>query len=75
MKRFFLFFGDSYYPDHGWKDFRGSFDTQEEAEAALTKEFHPDYDHFPGGWWQVVDTSVPKIVAFRWEKYPIQRTP
>lgn len=31
MKRFLLFAGFNYYPEGGWSDFRGSFDTAEEA--------------------------------------------
>jgi len=38
MKRFLLFFGESYYPSGGWKDFQGSFDTVHEARKAVKQE-------------------------------------
>lgn len=31
MKRFILFAGDDYYPSGGWKDFRGDFNSRDEA--------------------------------------------
>ncbi len=34
MKRYWLFGGDSYYPNGGMGDFRGSFDSREEAIKA-----------------------------------------
>ncbi len=48
MKRFLLFSGSNYYPHGGWDDFRGSYDSCEEALAA------PRH----GDWWQVVDTQT-----------------
>ena len=47
LKRFLLFAGGSYYPNGGWLDFVGSYDTFPEAEKAV-----PDRD-----WAQVVDTQ------------------
>jgi hypothetical protein len=35
MKPYLLFCGDDYYPLGGWDDFRGSFDTLDEAKAAV----------------------------------------
>lgn len=32
MKRFLLFYGDYYYPLGGWKDFKGSFGTLQDAK-------------------------------------------
>ena len=37
MKRFILFAGDDYYPQGGWGDFRGFFDTIEECLKELIK--------------------------------------
>lgn len=34
MKRFLLFAYDAYYPGGGWADFKGDFDSLEDAEAA-----------------------------------------
>lgn len=31
MKRFAAFYFDQYYPGGGWNDFKGTFDTMEEA--------------------------------------------
>ena len=35
MKPYLLFCGDTYYPLGGWEDFKGSFDTLEDARAAM----------------------------------------
>jgi hypothetical protein len=35
MKRFLVFYGDQYYPAGGWGDFKGEFDTFEEAVKFL----------------------------------------
>lgn len=34
LKRFLLFTYDDFYPSGGWNDFKGSFDTLEEAKEA-----------------------------------------
>jgi hypothetical protein len=31
VKQFLLFAGDAYYPNSGWDDLRGNYDTLEEA--------------------------------------------
>jgi hypothetical protein len=49
MKKYLLFLGDCYYPGGGWNDFKGSFDTIEEAWAAVP----PDTD-----WWHIVDSET-----------------
>jgi hypothetical protein len=33
LKRYLVFAFDEYYPDGGWNDFRGDFDTLDEAQA------------------------------------------
>lgn len=57
MKRYLLFCGDKYYPYGGWDDFRGAFDTLEEArEAAVpTRTIYGDPSH---DWWHIVDTET-----------------
>lgn len=54
MKKFLLFSGDNHYPMGGWRDFLGSFDTKEEAVAAVP---------LLNDWYQVVDLEAGKIVA------------
>lgn len=56
-KRYLLFYGDAYYPAGGWGDFRGAFDTIEEAHAAYMKApgWKPD-------WWHVVDLETLKEI-------------
>ena len=51
MKRYLLFTGEYYYPSGGWRDFRDSFDTVEEA---LTQS--------RGDWWHIVDSETGVIV-------------
>jgi len=53
LKRFLLFAGDNYYPRGGWDDFRGSYDSLEEALAAPR---HND------NWWHVVDSHLGTVV-------------
>lgn len=38
MKRFMLFAHDDYYPSGGWADFKGDFDTVEEARAWIDSQ-------------------------------------
>ena len=56
MKRFLLFSFDQHYPNGGWSDFVGSFDSQVEAlqKAATDKS----------DWKQIVDSETSEIV---WE--------
>jgi hypothetical protein len=54
MKRYLAFAGDENYPGKAWHDFKGSFDSKEDALTAL------------GGisfeWYHIVDTVTEKIV-------------
>lgn len=59
MKRYLAFAGDNYYPDGGWEDFRGDFDTCEEAVAAV-KNYKPTCS--TGQWGHVVYTETKEIV-------------
>jgi hypothetical protein len=44
---FLLFIGYNYYPSGGWHDYKGSFHTLDEAEAAV-----PDWDD--ADWYHIV---------------------
>lgn len=54
MKRYWLFAGENYYPCGGMRDFKGAFDSPEEARA------HPT-----GGadWAHVFDSVDAKVVS------------
>lgn len=49
---YLLFSGNYYYPMGGWKDFKGAFDTPEEAVAIVDDN-----------WWHVVNSKTLEIVA------------
>ena len=53
LKRYLLFMYDNYYPSGGWSDFRGDFDTVEEAYAFV----HPGYDFY-----DIVDTTIKETI-------------
>ena len=56
VKRYLLFYGEAYYPIGGWNDYKGSFDTIEEAKALMEKsEWKPD-------WYDIVDTETSEKV-------------
>lgn len=54
MKRFLLFYGDTYYPLGGMKDFRGSFDSVDAAKFELIG-ICPDWAHI---WDTQLDTAI-----------------
>ncbi len=58
--RFLLFYGSRYYPDGGWEDFKGSFESTTDARAAVPLDPKTGGDGF---WWHIVDTEIPAIVA------------
>lgn len=59
MNRFLLFAGHHHYPQGGWSDFQGSFDTTEQAIAHFaTCEFGSYIDH----WGEIVDRLSWSIV-------------
>lgn len=55
MKKYLAFAGDLNYPVGGWRDFRGSFDTVSEAEAACFSGFDSCE------WWHVVDRDTQEV--------------
>jgi hypothetical protein len=67
MKRYFLFAGSVYYPDGGWSDFQGSFDSVKDATDYALSNLEPyekeDVGRF--NWYHVIDafdwTTVEKI--------------
>lgn len=67
MKRYLLFAGDRFYPYGGWKDFISSYDTIDEAKAALDDPLtRHSYGGYPLGtydWWHVIDNTTGKEVA------------
>ena len=54
MKRYLLFAGEQYYPDGGWHDFIGSYETVQQAQGKARAD---GYD-----WWHIVDTEIWRIV-------------
>lgn len=45
--KYLVFAGPQYYPTGGWSDFKGDFDSKEDALVFLTKHH---YD-----WWEIVE--------------------
>lgn len=65
--RYIVLAGDSYYPN-GWDDFRGSFDSLDEARiAAQAAAADPKAVDDPGySWWQIIDKTTDKVVERSW---------
>jgi hypothetical protein len=58
MKRYLLFYGDTYYPDGGWGDYAGDFDSLAESIKEANAS-HREWD-----WAHVVNSSERGIVAY-----------
>lgn len=58
MKRFLLFAGPSYYPEGGWNDFVGDFDTSLEAKIKANEFVSKDY------WAHIFDTEEKSICYY-----------
>lgn len=56
VKRYLLFAGDQYYPVGGWDDFKGSFDTPDEAVDAIRHPTEPN--GWRTDWWHVIDGTT-----------------
>lgn len=54
VRRFLVFAGENYCPRGGWRDFQGSFATQDEAIEAA--------ELYPGQWWEVVDLTTGTVI-------------
>lgn len=61
MKRFFLFYGYIHYPSGGMDDFKGSFDTFEEAKESLDN-LHGIENDWLSHWGQIYDIVEGKMV-------------
>lgn len=48
MKRYLLFCFDGYYPVGGWNDFRGSYDTLQEAVEKRSFDYYHVIDSTTG---------------------------
>lgn len=57
MKRFLVFRGYDYYPAGGWNDFKGAFDSIEEAHDAANLDIR-DFE-----WNHIVDTKTMKEIV------------
>ena len=84
MKRYWLFYGEQYYPIGGMEDFHGQFDTIAEAQAVFEALItgivaervgwpqgspYKEYDHIKTDYWyHIFDTQEMKPV----EIYPEQ---
>lgn len=77
MRRFWLFGGEEYYAAGGCNDFRGSFDSVEEAiEYAKHAPMFKDSPRGPVQWSHIFDSKLYAVVA--WSKtlpYGAEKTP
>ncbi len=72
MNRFLLFSCETYYPEGGWQDFDGSFDTADEAlawyQARWVEQNKPGFrftagETYVGGEYHIVDGQTGEIVS------------
>lgn len=56
MKRYLAFAGYHSYPNGGWDDFIGDYDSDADALASILDD-HENYD-----WYHVVDSQTKQIV-------------
>lgn len=62
-KRYALFAGMRYYPDGGWEDFKGLFETIEDAQAFSRDSLNEkDEEFLVYDWGQIVDLLTEKVV-------------
>lgn len=64
MKRYLLFMGAEHYPNGGWEDFAGDFDTIDEAKAAVRKD--------PEDWAHVVDGHTGRSMRLETDPLKVQ---
>lgn len=57
MNKFLVFAGDDYYPEGGWNDCQGVFDTEREAMQFVTNLDKVD-------WWHIIDLYNKKRVNY-----------
>lgn len=60
MNRYLLFYGYQYYPDGGWNDFEGDYDTIEDAmdDIELAK-IEEDAD-----WYHIIDIETGVMMEY-----------
>lgn len=58
MKRYLIFAGDRFYPSGGWKDFKQSCETVEDALVCLIDVLMND----GADWYQIIDSVTAEIV-------------
>jgi hypothetical protein len=68
MKRYLMFAGQNYYPEGGWFDCRGKFDTLEEAVEAAKETIPGDKQRWE--WWHVVDAEEGEAVDWSTRSLP-----
>lgn len=61
LKRFALFSGDVFYPQGGWEDLAGTYDSVEEASAEGERRIEPQ--NSLAEWWHVIDLQTGERVA------------
>lgn len=87
MKSFLLFAGHEYYPRGGALDFKGAFDTLEEATLkGASVQLGPKENYSMWNWFHVADAKSLEIVKsmylkvlgngtiVEWTEYPIRST-
>ena len=67
-KPFFLFAGHNYYPEGGWEDFAGAFESIDKAKDHFAKPSGKQWPGYMDNWCHVVDIATGKIVA-RFEQH------
>lgn len=63
MKRFLLFVYPIFYPIGGMRDFKGSFDTLEEAMKFYNEQPMGEYEEMSDYLYHVFDINIGKIVS------------
>lgn len=64
MKRYWLFAGKDYYPNGGIEDFKGDFDSVEDAKAAFDNaQAAEKIDNRKSDWAHIVDSTTAQIVV------------
>lgn len=74
MKQFLLFAGDIYYPDGGWADFKGDFETIEAALKELVI-YDSSYDNTTIDyveWAHIIDTETMKCVYMAGDSWAME---
>lgn len=63
LKRYLLFVGDKYYPSGGMKDFKGDFDSLNEAQRIFRSK-KEEYCYRSGySWYHILDQETRKICS------------